>query len=187
MNYSNLSSKILTTPFLTVLTLMIILAGCSEIPGLSYDDELSEAELGMEQSTILNSNTSFPVFHQVFNHDTEPWATETEGVDELSWCGSIERHDRRSGDLNPTVGRGYATLQHGFCNSYWYEDHDQPFPPVFTSAPATAKNLDLYSTEWPASGFIQQLEIYLDTNYPAGNEEVTFHDVLERDTDFVFS
>ncbi|TVR19742.1 MAG: hypothetical protein EA391_00185, partial [Balneolaceae bacterium] len=145
MTYSNLLSKKLTTPFLTVLIFMIILAGCSEMPGSSYDDndELTVSEFGTEQSTMLNSNAPFPVFNQVFNHDTEPWATEdVEGIP--GWCGSIDLVDRRSGELKPTVGRNYATIQHGVCNDFWTTVFQgAPFEiDKLTSGPATAKNLD---------------------------------------------
>jgi len=167
MNYFNQSSKILTTSFLTVLTFMIIFAGCSDITDSDDSD---------------SSDSTFPEFTQLFENDTEPWSTETDGEDWLGWCGSIDLKNGNSGELNPSAGSNYATIEHGACNDFW----DGEFPGL-TSAPATSKNPDLYSPEWPTSGYVQQLDIYLDPVYDAGNAELTFHDFLQRDTDYVFS
>ncbi len=168
-----------------MLAVLIIFAACKENPSTSYDGEALQIEENADNLAMVNSNADFPVFHQVFNHDTHPWATkEDDGA--TGWCGSIEHKDRRSnGDINPAVGRGYATIMNGVCNEFWGDEEVGVFPEL-TSGPATTLEPGLLSTKFPASGYVQQLDIYLDPAYPAGNEGFTFLDLLGID-DVVFS
>jgi len=183
-NYKS-SLQLLSNPFLLVLAVLIIFAACKENPSTSYDGEALQIEENADNLAMVNSNADFPVFHQVFNHDTHPWATkEDDGA--TGWCGSIEHKDRRSnGDINPAVGRGYATIMNGVCNEFWGDEEVGVFPEL-TSGPATTLEPGLLSTKFPASGYVQQLDIYLDPAYPAGNEGFTFLDLLGID-DVVFS
>jgi hypothetical protein len=49
----------------------------------------------------------------------------------------------------------------GACNEFWSEVlEDMGQDPL--SAPASGPNFDLMSTAWPASGFVQELDVYLD-------------------------
>ena len=183
-NYKS-SIQLLSNPFLLVLAVLFAFAACNENPSTSYEGENVDLGANAENSAIVNSNADFPVFHQVFNHDTHPWATkEDDGA--TGWCGSIEHKDRRSnGDINPAVGRGYATIMNGVCNEFWGDEEVGVFPEL-TSGPATTLEPGLLSTKFPASGYVQQLDIYLDPAYPAGNEGFTFLDLLGID-DVVFS
>ena len=188
-NYKS-SLQLLSNPFLLVLAVLIIFAACKENPSTSYDGEALQIEENADNLAMVNSNADFPVFHQVFNHNTHPWATK-EDAGPTGWCGSIEHKDRRSnGEISPVVGRGYATITHGVCNEFWddvFVNADEaPFPDGFTSAPATTLEPGLLSTKFPASGYVQQLDIYLDPAYPAENEAPTFIDPLGID-DVVFS
>lgn len=130
--------------------LALTLGACEETP--------TDVDVSPSSESMTNSNADFPVFNQGFNHDTEPWVDQDdEGL--LGWCGTIERIDRRDGvDPSPSAGRGYATVENGGCNEFYRG----VFGEVFTSAPASGPNPDLSSTEFPESGFVQQLDVYLD-------------------------
>jgi hypothetical protein len=117
-------------------------------------------------SPTANSNAPFPVFHQGFNQGVEPWVgNETPGP--FGWCGTIERVDRRSGSgIAPSAGRAYATVEDGPCNDFY------AFIPG--SAPASGPDPELLSTTWPRSGFVQQLDIYLDPEGYGTDEGFTY-------------
>lgn len=104
-----------------------------------------------------NTETSeFPTYHQGFNHETHPWADNSmEGF--WGWCGTVTLKNRKSGDLKPSAGLGYATVEFGACNEYWVENFgDASGPATFDAA--------LWSESWPDSGFIHELDIYLDAD-----------------------
>jgi len=171
-NYKS-SLQLLSNPFLLVLAVLFAFAACNENPSTSYEGENVDLGANAENSAMVNSNADFPVFHQVFNHNTDPWVGK--GVKGApGWCGSIEHIDRRSnGDINPAVGRGYATVMHGECNDFWddffFEVEDiELFEDGSTSAPTT--HLSLYSSTFPKSGYVQDLDIYLDPDYGTGND-----------------
>lgn len=138
--------------------LVLTVGACEETP--------TDVDLSPSPESMTNSNADFPVFHQGFEHNTEPWVDQDdEGL--LGWCGTIERIDRRDGvDPAPSAGRGYATVENDGCNGFYRGI----FGEAFTSAPASGPNPDLSSTRFPESGFVQQVDIYLDPEHPAGNE-----------------
>lgn len=106
------------------------------------------------KSITGKENAFFPTFHQGFNHDLDPWVgNETPGF--WGWCGSIELKDRMSADIPPSAGEGFATVMYGDCNEYWTSEYGE------TSGPATFDE-NLWSNSWPSSGFIHELDIYLD-------------------------
>ncbi|MFD2518353.1 hypothetical protein [Salinimicrobium flavum] len=114
-----------------------------------------ETEQIAEEEMVLDArvNAEFPTYHQGFNHDLHPWADSSiEGF--WGWCGSIELQTRKSSDLAPSAGQGFATVMNGTCNEYWSAEFE-------SSAPATFDE-DLWSSSWPSSGFIHELDIYLD-------------------------
>ena len=59
-----------------------------------------------------------------------------------------------------------------------YKIWETGFGEAFTSAPATTLEPGLLSTKFPESGYVQQLDIYLDPDYGTGNEDLTFLDML---------
>lgn len=182
------NNQLILKPFLMALAVLFTFMACSENPSDSYERETMELGEYADNSSILNSNADFPVFHQVFNHNTDPWVGK--GVDgPPGWCGSIEHKDRRSnGDISPAVGRGYATIVHGECNKHWNKEFKDFFLDGFTSAPAT--HFAFHSTYFPESGYIQQLDIYVDPdyNYSTGNERPTLlHLFGIEDENVVFS
>ncbi|WP_139220662.1 hypothetical protein [Salegentibacter flavus] len=106
------------------------------------------------KTTMGTENARFPTFHHNFNDNLGPWVDNSiEG--ELGWCGSIELADRKNSDISPSAGRGFAILMNGTCNDYYTE---QGFE---TSGPATFDPA-LWGMNFPESGFIHQLDIYLD-------------------------
>lgn len=144
----------------------LIVAGLLVLAPGACDEAPTELGTNESSSSMQNSNSPFPVFHQGFNHDTEGWV-DRDDPGGLGWCGTIERLDRGTGAVTPSAGRGYATVEDGACNDFW----TGVFPEGFTSAPASL-DPDLLSTTWPASGFVQQLDIYLDPDETA--EGLTF-------------
>lgn len=173
----------------TSLLLVAAVWACDEPPtdlGTADRAEPSVAATGpgadASAATLPSSSASFKTFHQGFNRDTEPWITK-EDPGPLGWCGSIERISRTSsvpgrggspgpvargnpGPVLPSVGGGYALVEHGRCNDFFAFGDGFSFDGA-TSAPATLTP-ELLSTTYPPSGFVQQLDVYLDPAYPAG-------------------
>ncbi|MDX1587165.1 MAG: hypothetical protein R3222_10480 [Balneolaceae bacterium] len=142
-------------------------------------------------SKMLNSEAPFSVLNQGFNHDTKPWVDQNVNGP-FGWCGTIERIDRRevSQDaVQPSAGRSYATVSNGSCNEFW--NSDAGFGEAYTSAPASGPNPDLMSSTWPDGGFVQQVDVYLDPDHPAGNQNVVLGPeggfLLEGTDDVVFT
>lgn len=103
----------------------------------------------------------FDNHRQHFNHDTAEWVgSEIDGP--TGWCGSIERVDRREGDLAPSTGRAYAVAEGDGCNDFWADVWGEVFEDL-ASGPFAA--LTPSSTAWPASGFVVQTDIYLDPDH----------------------
>lgn len=144
---------------LALTTLVVAAMACDQAP---TDPEtvdassVADGDASKSSSAMMNSNAPFPVFHQGFEHDTEAWI---DGSDPgpLGWCGSIERVPRGSGSVMPSAGSAHATVEDGACNAFW----TGVFGSEFTSGPASS-DLNLLSTGWPASGFVQELDVYLD-------------------------
>lgn len=124
------------------------LGACEEVP--------TDLESSSSSSSMLDTNAPFPVLHQGFEHDTEPWVDQ-DVPGALGWCGTIERLDGDAGEVPPSAGAGHATVRNGGCNAFW----TGVFGEAFTSAPASL-HPDALSTTWPSSGFVQQLDIHLD-------------------------
>lgn len=168
----------LNVPFAIAVALGLLLAGCDGGPA-GPETSSTDTLAATAPSSTLNSNAPFPTIYQGFNNGVEPWVDESvEGP--FGWCGTIEQVDRRDlgqDDIQPSGGRAYATLENGFCNAF-YQD---VFGENFTSAPASGPNPELLSSTWPPSGFVQEVDVYLDPNHPAGNE--TF--VIGPDGDFL--
>ena len=137
-------------------------------------------------ASVLNSNAPFQNWHQGFNHDTEGWyGEETEGA--LGWCGEIEQLDRHAGDLRPSAGGGYATVALGGCNDFWTTETGF-FSEDLVNAPwAPGPDFSLFSDVWPASGFVYELDIYLDPSWtPNEPEPPLFNDQAPPGTVFTY-
>lgn len=104
----------------------------------------------------------FPSFSQSFTDDVVPWSDGDE-AGSTGWCGTIAHVDSEDADPQPSAGPGYATVAFGACNQFWTDVFAELFPdaPAF-SGPASGPDLELMSTTWPASGFVQQLDVHLD-------------------------
>ena len=124
----------------------------------------SEDDGDEEGGEATDESATFPSFHQGFNHSFAPWADEATANDVSGWCGDIELKSRKDGDIAPSAGAGYATVKFGPCNTHWAA---AGFPNG--SAPATL-DPSLFSQVWPESGFVHQLDIYLDpSDFEEGN------------------
>lgn len=142
--------------FAGILSLIFMLGSCEteNLPQEEYSVFHAKATMGTE-------NARFPTFHHNFNHELGPWVDNSiEGPG--GWCGTIELGDRQNSDISPSAGRGFAIFMNGTCNDYYTE---QGF---VTSGPATFDPA-LWGRNFPESGFIHQLDIYLDSeNFESG-------------------
>lgn len=148
------------TSFLAILIVLgIIFVGCDSGPINSGDEQnvpIAESERPHFSPQMINTNASFPVFKQDFNQDLYPWNLETNAGG--LWCGSIERIEGSTDEVQPSAGRAFAQVQQGKCI--------KPFRPL-TSAPASGPIPKIMSTTFPESGYVQQIDVYLDPKYSA--------------------
>lgn len=157
------SSRLAIFSFLLSLIFFIGITGCSEI-GVNADNSDSlDKEMTKQGSSMLNSNAPFSVLNQGFNSNITPWVDQSvEGPG--GWCGDIALADRKNSELNPSAGKGFAYVSNGQCNEFY----SNQFFPSYTSGPASGPNPELLSSKFPDSGFIQELDIYLDPEYESG-------------------
>jgi hypothetical protein len=152
MNVNDKSRDHATGPIRSLLAATLV--GCC----LVATSPAADAQ-GREQAPMTNSKASFVAWHQGFEHGTAGWYdAATPGP--LGWCGAIESVDSRAGGakaLAPSAGRGYATVSLGFCNEFW-AGLGVPFGAPYGPGP----DLALYSSAWPVSGYVTELDIYLD-------------------------
>lgn len=128
-----------------------VTAGCENAP-VAPESLISEAQTSA--ASVQNSNASFKVVHEGFNHGIGLWSDgEIEGP--AGWCGDIEQVDRRSGSVQPSAGRGYALVSYGDCNAFWTNMG-------FVESGPYGPNQG-YSSHFPTSGYVHELDIYLDS------------------------
>lgn len=144
-------------------------AGCQESP-TDLDSRVSgDASVASDAATSASahdgSHTSFPTWHQGFNHGTDGWfGGETAGPN--GWCGSIDQQDRRSGDVTPSAGSGYATVEQGPCNVFFAGE----FGANLVNGPwAPGDDFSNFSDSWPTAGYVTELDIYLDPKWKANS------------------
>lgn len=159
-----------STKKIPVLSLVVIvfafLGSCQKDTISENGNEISifdsKVKANEEAATTVN-NAIFPHSYQGFNHDIGPWGDKDSGEEDAGWCGAITLKDRNNSDLAPSAGQGYATVSFGDCNSFWFNAGFEN-----GSGPATI-DPSLWSQIWPESGFIHELDIYLDpSNYDDG-------------------
>lgn len=110
-------------------------------------------------ATPIFADGVFPAYLQGFEQDTDGWITDdTPGP--TGWCGDITRYERGSGPVAPSVGHGYATIANGACNDYWMNNGWAESGP--------AELFGGLSDSWPQSGFVADLDIYLDPGWAEG-------------------
>jgi hypothetical protein len=101
----------------------------------------------------------YPTWHQGFEKNTAGWYdADTPGPE--GWCGEITRYERGIGPVDPSVGYGYAVVANGACNDYWMANG---WP---VSAPYAS--FGGYSESWPQSGFVSEIDVYLDPGWEDG-------------------
>lgn len=147
-----------------ILLLIVLTNSCEkEAPSEEFENDFNAVNLVGKANTA----NGFMAFHQGFNERVHPWVDlSVEGV--LGWCGTIELQSRKSGEVNPSAGNGYATVMWGECNEFWQADPSEiPFKeeaglPAFAEGAPATQDPALWSSSWPSSGFVQDLDIYLD-------------------------
>lgn len=125
--------------------------------------EISGVHGTSSMNGLLNSNAAFKNWKQGFNHGTGGWYG-METPDGLGWCGTIEQTMRRSGDVSPSAGRAYATVEQGGCNAHFSD----MFGAGLVGVPwAPGPGFAALFNPMPADGYVHELDIYLDPSYEA--------------------
>jgi hypothetical protein len=111
---------------------------------------------------MTRSAAPFVNWHQGFEHGTDGWYdASTDGP--LGWCGGIQQvtpENRGATGLKPSAGRDYAVAVLNLCNAFW-SGAGVPFGAPYAPGPELA----LYSSAWPAAGYVTELDIYLDPSW----------------------
>ncbi len=139
-----------TTLILTLAAAALAASGCGE----SATAPAPTRSLAAAAPSL--SSAPFPVWHQGFNHGAEGWYGYDGG-----WCGTVNHHARGGGPVAPSAGAGYATVEEGGCVAAYS---------VFAPTGPYSIGAGTWS-RFPASGFVDQLDIYLD---PAGSPATAF-------------
>lgn len=167
---------------------LIFLVSCEK-------DNLPQEEFTLDAAVQnkgkANTANGFQAFHQGFNHNTNSWADQyVEGV--LGWCGTINLLDRKSGGVIPSKGSGYATVMWGECNDFWQADpseiplkQEEGLPAFAEGAPAT-QDPSHWSSVWPASGYVQNLDIYLNPEMFDEGVAFTYSQSLKMQDEMAF-
>lgn len=138
------------------LALVVALAvGCERTPTnpeAAQMPAITGQDASASSSAMMNSKAPFRAWHQGFQHGTEGWITD-DVPGAPGWCGDITRVGR-SGSVEPSAGRAYATVEWGGCNTFW---QGAGFPASGPFSPGAG-----FSSRWPASGFVYELDVYLD-------------------------
>ena len=116
-------------------------------------------------SVMANSNAGFVAWHQGFEHDAGGWY-DAGTAGPVGWCGEIEQvtsRGRGGTALAPSAGSGFATVELGGCNDFW-----SGMGVLFGAPYAPGPDLALYSDAWPVSGYVTELDVWLD---PAWSDE----------------
>ncbi len=145
------------------LTMIMLFGSCEKEAVSGQIDDISKMDSKVkahgEEEEATGNNAFFPNSHQGFNHDIAPWGDMNSGEEEAGWCGEINLKSKKDNILKPSAGKGYATVMYGDCNTFWANGGF-----ANGSAPATI-DPSLWSQVWPESGFVHQLDIYLDPAY----------------------
>lgn len=146
--------------FAIVVALGLLLAGCdsSSIQPENHSKPPSAEGPTPNTSSLAKSGGSFSPWYQGFEQNTEGWIT-----DEISgpsgWCGDVAQQGSDDGPVEPSLGSGYAVVEHGACNDYWSEngfaDGSGPYAPVAY-------------TDGPTGDHMIAVDIYLDPRMSGG-------------------
>lgn len=141
-----------------VLLILIIFFGSCQRDSIQEDPlksiNVKTSLNGANKIEGVESNEKFPVYHQGFEKNLDAWV-DGSGEGQAGWCGMLELRDRWTGEVSPSVGNGYAIAMHGTCNDFWTNLG-------YTDSAPSVQDPALWSSSWPVSGFVQQLDIYLD-------------------------
>lgn len=171
-----------------IISLLIITRCDSQILNNTNNSHSLQAETSEQGTAMLNSSAPFTVLSQGFNSSLTPWVDRSvEGPG--GWCGDISLAERGSSDLEPSAGKGFAHVSNGGCNTFYTNQ----FGPTYTSGAASGPNPELLSSKFPESGFVQELDIYLNPAYPSGvsttifNSEGSISPTGEEDVVFTYA
>ena len=144
------------------------LGACEQTPTTPEGTDQSSPSLeasgpSASSTAAANSSAAFKVWRQGFNHGTDGWyGMETPG--QLGWCGTITQETRRSGDVAPSAGRGYAVVAQDGCNATW----SGVFGTGLVGAPwGPGPGFAALFNPFPDGGYVVELDLYLDPSYQA--------------------
>ena len=147
-----------------VVTALFVLAlgACAETPTGAESPQSADAtatRTGSESTAEAgrNGDDGFPHWLQTFDHGTEGWFGEDTPGD-IGWCGDVTWYRRGSGPVQPSRSSGYATVAQGGCNDFF----SAVFPNLLGAPWAPGPEASNFSSFWPRSDFVMQLDIYLD-------------------------
>lgn len=147
---------------------VLALGACTEPPTAIDGAQPAGADVAeAEQESVHDAReleAHFPHWLQAFNQGTEGWYGGDQPGD-LGWCGDVDWHSRGSGPVEPSRSRGYATVAQGECNGFW----SGVYPNLLGAPWAPGEEASNFSSFWPGSGFVMQLDVYLDPTWTSSS------------------
>lgn len=124
--------------------------------------------IGPAEAVTSNApaNGAFPTWHQGFNQGHLGWYGAEQSGD-LGWCGEIRAVQGPQSDPAPSAGRGYALVAQGECNSFWDNLYSAPGAQLVGVPWAPGPEFSAMFEPMPPSGFVRELDIYLDPTWEA--------------------
>jgi hypothetical protein len=144
---------------------VLLVAGCADTP-----EELTAPVASEDQATQaappVDTQAPFQGWTQTFNHGLAGWVTkEDPGL--TGWCGTMSQVDRRESSNgmapSPSVGRAYAVVRHDECNDTYSGIFRDGSGPAAADADVVPHN-----DHFPTAGFVSELDVYLDPDWPEG-------------------
>ena len=111
--------------------------------------------VGMMSATAQEE--PFPVWEQGFESSVAGWIGGDIAGPE-GWCGTTEQRTADASELSASAGNAYAVVVESACNEYWQEQGFETSGPYALGAGHPAP--------WPAEGYVNQLDVYLDPQDP---------------------
>ncbi|MGH7571080.1 MAG: hypothetical protein ACREMK_04460 [Gemmatimonadota bacterium] len=156
-----------------IVVFALAVAGCEQTP-TEPDQSLSDGILADAPSAATaDANGPFPSWKQGFNHGTGGWIDASTAEGPAGWCGDITQVDKKDGALKPSAGSGYAVVESGGCNDFWKM---QGFLGSAPFSPGAG-----HSGFFPPSGYVMELDIYLDPGSSPGFTYVASMEMLDGD------
>lgn len=150
------------------LALAVSVPACDEAPTTPTPTGIDAAAVQIEfphgaTSGLTHSAAPFRNWKHGFDHGTEGWYGKDQ-AGELGWCGTVEAEQRTPGpgSVAPSAGRGYAVVQQDVCNATWEAVYSSPGATLVGVPWAPGPAFAAMGSPMPASGYVVELDVYLD-------------------------